>query len=139
VKDVLKSAWMSYLNLVLRNSRFVDTCTLHHVKLKETYKIDTVWLHLESQKCFKELVSLAGGGLISGIALAAKAIKPEIIIIAAEPSGADDAAQSKAAGRIVTLKQPKTIADGLRASLGNFTWYHYRIYSVLLSLIQAYS
>ncbi|CAM6016560.1 unnamed protein product [Sphagnum balticum] len=63
-----------------------------------------------------------GGGLISGIALAAKAIKPEIIIIAAEPSGADDAAQSKAAGRIVTLKQPKTIADGLRASLGNFTW-----------------
>ncbi|CAK9864964.1 unnamed protein product [Sphagnum jensenii] len=68
------------------------------------------------------IVPISGGGLISGIALAAKAIKPEIIIIAAEPSGADDAAQSKAAGRIVTLKQPKTIADGLRASLGNFTW-----------------
>lgn len=68
------------------------------------------------------IVPISGGGLISGIALAAKAIKPEIIILAAEPSGADDAAQSKAAGRIVTLKQPKTIADGLRASLGNFTW-----------------
>nr|BBI90108.1 aspartate racemase [Sphagnum girgensohnii] len=68
------------------------------------------------------IVPISGGGLISGIALAAKAIKPEIIIIAAEPSGADDAAQSKAAGRIITLKQPKTIADGLRASLGNFTW-----------------
>ncbi|KAK4435310.1 Serine racemase [Sesamum alatum] len=42
--------------------------------------------------------------------------------LAAEPKGADDAARSKAAGSIVTLPDTKTIADGLRAVLGNLTW-----------------
>jgi len=37
-------------------------------------------------------------------------------------SGADDAARSKAAGHIVTLTETKTIADGLRAYLGDLTW-----------------
>lgn len=64
----------------------------------------------------------AGGGLISGIALAAKAIKPSIMILAAEPSGADDAARSKAVGKILPMLHPNTIADGLRASLGANTW-----------------
>lgn len=64
----------------------------------------------------------AGAGLIGGVALAAKAINPAIRILAAEPKGADDAAQSKAAGRIITLSENDTIADGLRACLGNFTW-----------------
>ena len=65
----------------------------------------------------------AGGGLISGVALAAKSINPSIRILAAEPVGANDAALSKAAGKIVTLPQTNTIADGLRASLGDQTWY----------------
>lgn len=64
-----------------------------------------------------------GGGLISGVALAAKSINPNIRIFAAEPRGANDAAQSKAAGRIITLPETNTIADGLRASLGDLTWY----------------
>lgn len=68
------------------------------------------------------IVPISGGGLISGVALAAKAIKPSIRILAAEPRGADDAAQSKAAGRIVTLPKTNTIADGLRAFLGDLTW-----------------
>lgn len=68
------------------------------------------------------IVPISGGGLISGIALAAKAIKPNIRIFAAEPKGADDAAQSKAAGRLVTLSHTNTIADGLRAWLGCLTW-----------------
>jgi serine racemase len=59
---------------------------------------------------------------LSGIALAAKALKPSIKIIAAEPSGADDAARSKAAGHIIPMLHPNTIADGLRASLGDLTW-----------------
>jgi serine racemase len=63
-----------------------------------------------------------GGGLISGITLAAKTINPSIRIIAAEPKGADDASQSKVAGRIVTLPETNTIADGLRAFLGDLTW-----------------
>ncbi|XP_077241825.1 serine racemase [Tasmannia lanceolata] len=68
------------------------------------------------------IVPISGGGLISGVTLAAKAINPSIRVLAAEPRGADDAAQSKAAGRIVTLPETNTIADGLRAFLGNLTW-----------------
>ncbi|CAN8308263.1 unnamed protein product [Cochlearia groenlandica] len=68
------------------------------------------------------IVPISGGGLISGVALAAKSIKPSIRIIAAEPKGADDAAKSKLAGRIITLHVTNTVADGLRASLGDLTW-----------------
>uniref|UniRef100_A0A7N0U190 Serine racemase n=1 Tax=Kalanchoe fedtschenkoi TaxID=63787 RepID=A0A7N0U190_KALFE len=68
------------------------------------------------------IVPISGGGLISGVALAGKAINPAIRVIAAEPKGADDAARSKAAGRIVTLPETNTIADGLRAFLGDLTW-----------------
>ncbi|KAL8207804.1 hypothetical protein R6Q57_007216 [Mikania cordata] len=68
------------------------------------------------------IVPISGGGLISGVAIGAKSINPTIRILAAEPTGADDAAQSKASGRIITLAQTNTIADGLRASLGDLTW-----------------
>lgn len=68
------------------------------------------------------IVPISGGGLISGVAIGAKAINPAIRVVAAEPKGADDAAQSKASGRIITLAQTNTIADGLRASLGDLTW-----------------
>lgn len=68
------------------------------------------------------IVPISGGGLISGVALAAKSINPAVRILAAEPKGADDAAQSKKAGNVVTLPETKTIADGLRAFLGSLTW-----------------
>eukprot|EP00258_Populus_trichocarpa_P043172 XP_024459191.1 serine racemase isoform X2 [Populus trichocarpa] len=68
------------------------------------------------------IVPISGGGLISGVALAAKSINPSIRILAAEPCGANDAALSKAAGEIVKLPETNTIADGLRASLGSLTW-----------------
>lgn len=74
-----------------------------------------------------------GGGLISGVALAAKSINPNIRIFAAEPRGANDAAQSKKAGRIITLPETKSIADGLRASLGDLTWY--TLFFILLIVI----
>ncbi|KAF8033005.1 hypothetical protein BT93_D1790 [Corymbia citriodora subsp. variegata] len=68
------------------------------------------------------IAPISGGGLISGVALAAKSLNPKIRVLAAEPRGANDAAQSKAAGRIITLPETNTIADGLRASLGELTW-----------------
>ncbi|KAM7260105.1 hypothetical protein ACFE04_015846 [Oxalis oulophora] len=68
------------------------------------------------------IAPISGGGLISGIALAAKSINPAIRIFAAEPKGANDAFQSKEAGRIITLPETNTIADGLRAFLGDLTW-----------------
>ncbi|GFZ01413.1 serine racemase [Actinidia rufa] len=68
------------------------------------------------------IVPISGGGLLSGVALAAKSINPAIRVLDAEPRGANDAAQSKAAGRIVTLPETNTIADGLQAFLGDLTW-----------------
>ena len=67
--------------------------------------------------------SIAGGGLISGVAVEAKALKPNIHIFAAKPKFADDVARSKAEGHIVTLTETKTIPDGLWDSLGDQTWY----------------
>lgn len=65
---------------------------------------------------------VGGGGLISGICIAAKALNPAIRIVAAEPSGADDAARSFAAGQLLRQTDPQTIADGLLTSLGQLTW-----------------
>jgi threonine dehydratase len=64
------------------------------------------------------LCPVGGGGLLSGSAVAAKALKPAIRVIGVEPAGADDAARSLRAGRIVPVENPNTIADGLRATVG---------------------
>jgi threonine dehydratase/serine racemase len=65
---------------------------------------------------------VGGGGLISGIALAARELAPRVRVLAAEPRGADDAARSKALGRLEPQRAPETIADGLLTSLGALTW-----------------
>jgi threonine dehydratase/serine racemase len=65
---------------------------------------------------------IGGGGMISGVTLAATSLKPGIRVIGAEPAGADDAARSKAAGRFIPQTAPRTIADGLLTSLGQLTW-----------------
>ena len=64
------------------------------------------------------LCPVSGGGLLSGTAVAAKTLKPGIRVIGVEPAGADDAARSLHAGRIVPVEHPNTIADGLRATVG---------------------
>ncbi len=65
---------------------------------------------------------VGGGGLIAGIALAARGLRPTLRVVAAEPRGADDAARSKAAGQLLPQTGPHTIADGLLTSLGDLTW-----------------
>ncbi len=65
---------------------------------------------------------VGGGGLLSGVCIAAKALRPGIRVVGAEPLGADDAARSKAAGRLLPQTGPNTIADGLQTSLGALTW-----------------
>ncbi|MBM3994451.1 MAG: pyridoxal-phosphate dependent enzyme [Planctomycetes bacterium] len=65
---------------------------------------------------------IGGGGLMAGVSIAAKAIKPSIRLFAAEPLGADDAARSKAKGELILQTRPHTIADGLLTSLGDLTW-----------------
>jgi threonine dehydratase len=61
---------------------------------------------------------IGGGGLLSGTAIAAAARAPNARVWGAEPEGADDAKRSLAAGRITPVDQPKTVADGLRATIG---------------------
>ncbi len=64
------------------------------------------------------LCPVGGGGLLSGTAMAAKSIRPQIKVIAVEPAGASDAAQSFRAGHLVPLATTNTIADGLRTNVG---------------------
>jgi threonine dehydratase len=64
------------------------------------------------------LVSVGGGGLISGIATAIKSLRPEIEVIGVEPETANDAQQSLQVGtRIKLMTAPKTLADGVRTML----------------------
>ncbi|MSU65669.1 MAG: pyridoxal-phosphate dependent enzyme [Opitutus sp.] len=64
------------------------------------------------------LCPVGGGGLLSGTAVAAKSIRRRIKVIAVEPAGASDAAQSFRAGRLMPLEKNNTIADGLRTNVG---------------------
>ncbi len=68
------------------------------------------------------IAPVSGGGLLSGTAIAVKSLRPQAEVIGAEPAGADDAFRSLAAGRIVPAENPRTIADGLRASLCPLTF-----------------
>ena len=69
------------------------------------------------------LVCCGGGGLLSGSALAARALLPEARVIGVEPEAADDATRSFKTGVLQTVKNPRTIADGARTpSLGQLTF-----------------
>jgi threonine dehydratase len=68
------------------------------------------------------IAPVGGGGLVSGVAIAVAGVSPSTRIIGAEPEGADDALQSLRAGHIIAQLDPRTIADGLRASLGDRTF-----------------
>ncbi|HEX7152729.1 MAG TPA: threonine/serine dehydratase [Thermoanaerobaculia bacterium] len=60
------------------------------------------------------LSPLGGGGLVSGVALAATSVNPGTEVYAVEPAAGNDGEQSFHAGRIVTIDPPNTIADGAR-------------------------
>jgi threonine dehydratase len=62
------------------------------------------------------LVPVSGGGLISGIATAITAIRPEAQVVGVEPAAADDAGRSLRKGEIVQIPVPATVADGLRVT-----------------------
>jgi threonine dehydratase len=59
------------------------------------------------------VVPVGGGGLISGISVAVKAMKPSAKVFGVEPQGASKLGPSLKQGRRVVLKSPKSIADGL--------------------------
>jgi threonine dehydratase len=68
-------------------------------------------------------VPLGGGGLLSGCALATRALAPDCKLYGVEPEAGNDGQQSFRAGRIVHIDTPKTIADGAQTQhLGNITF-----------------
>ncbi|EKT62986.1 threo-3-hydroxy-L-aspartate ammonia-lyase [Providencia burhodogranariea] len=68
-------------------------------------------------------VCLGGGGLLSGSALAARALSPNCKIYGVEPEAGNDGQQSFRTGKIVHIDTPKTIADGAQTShLGHYTF-----------------
>lgn len=68
------------------------------------------------------LVPCGGGGLLSGCALAAGALEG-CRVVGIEPEMADDATQTFRSGTLHTVRNPPTVADGLRTpSLGQATW-----------------
>ena len=68
------------------------------------------------------IVPVGGGGLISGISIAIKSLKPSARVFGVEPTGAPKMQASLSAGKIVMINEPKSIADGLiPASVGDLT------------------
>jgi threonine dehydratase len=66
---------------------------------------------------------LGGGGLLSGSALAAKALSPRCKVYGVEPEAGNDGQQSFRKGEIVDIPVPRTIADGAQTQhLGDLTF-----------------
>jgi threonine dehydratase/serine racemase len=68
------------------------------------------------------MTPIGGGGLMSGVAVTTRALRPAARIFGAEPENANDAARGKAAGVWQDQAPPKTVADGLMTTLGTLTW-----------------
>jgi threonine dehydratase len=69
------------------------------------------------------LVPCGGGGLLSGSALAARALSPECRVIGVEPAAGDDATRSFRTKTLQVVEHPSSVADGaLTASLGALTF-----------------
>ncbi len=69
------------------------------------------------------LTPCGGGGLLSGSALVARALQPGCQVVGVEPEAGDDATRSFRSGRLQSVKNPETIADGARTEkLGKITF-----------------
>ncbi|MCB0074195.1 MAG: pyridoxal-phosphate dependent enzyme, partial [Caldilineaceae bacterium] len=80
-------------------------------------------LHKEIGGLDALLVCCGGGGLLSGSAVAARAMAPACQVIGVEPELADDACRSFRTGTLQVVTNPDTLADGARTpSLGSFTF-----------------
>ena len=68
------------------------------------------------------IVPVGGGGLISGISIAIKSLKPSAKVFGVEPIAAPKLQAAMNAGKVVNLDSPKSIADGLiPSSVGDLT------------------
>ncbi|MDP3714026.1 MAG: threonine ammonia-lyase [Mycobacteriales bacterium] len=73
------------------------------------------------------VVCTGGGGLVSGIAVAIKALRPDVQVVAAQAAGAAAYPPSLAAGAPVALASMATMADGIAVGVpGEVTFAHVR-------------
>lgn len=86
--------------------------------LRQSHGLDTV------------ITPIGGGGLLSGCAIAAHGMYPDIALYGAEPTGAADAAESLARGARIEQFVPDTICDGLRTLIGEPNLYALREHRV---------
>jgi threonine dehydratase len=69
------------------------------------------------------LVPVGGGGLISGISIALKSLRPKTKVYGVEPRGAPKLTEALKAKKVVKIPSPRSMADGLiPSSLGNLTF-----------------
>jgi threonine dehydratase len=69
------------------------------------------------------VVPVGGGGMISGIALALKAARPEVRVVGVEAEAAASARASRQAGRVVKIESHHTLADGIATKrVGDLTF-----------------
>lgn len=61
------------------------------------------------------VVPIGGGGLISGVAMTVKSIRPDVRVVGVEPEGANIVKRSLEAGQVLKAEKIDTIADGLAA------------------------
>lgn len=76
----------------------------------------------EVEKMDYIIAPVGGGGLLSGTALSAHYFSPKTKVIGAEPENANDAYLSFKTRKFVPSNNPLTIADGLKTSLGEYTF-----------------
>jgi threonine dehydratase len=69
--------------------------------------------HALPQEVKSVLLPIGGGGLISGVSVVLKTLRPDIRIIGVEPEGANAMQQSVKAGSLVSLEHIRTMADGI--------------------------
>jgi len=75
------------------------------------------------------VVPIGGGGLVSGIAVAVKALRPGAKVIGVETEVLPSMLQALEAGRPVTLEPSNTIADGIAVKrAGDLTFEHVKAY-----------
>ncbi|CAN0328955.1 unnamed protein product, partial [Chrysoparadoxa australica] len=79
------------------------------------------------------MTPVGGGGLSAGTALAAKYLDPSMEVILGEPENVDDTYRSMESGKIQPVNGTKTIADGLKTTVGekNFEIIHENVKEVI--------
>ncbi len=71
------------------------------------------------------VVPIGGGGVISGIAVAVKTLKPSVRVIGVEAGAAASAKASREAGQIVAIESAETLADGIAVKrIGDLAFPH---------------